>query len=86
MIIKQVFERYPGNPGEFIQVIPEKCTGCGLCKKFCTMGVWIQEGNIFKPLNLNNCVECGACWNICKSDAIIYQEPRGGTGVKFSLG
>jgi ferredoxin-like protein FixX len=52
-------EYRPGERGEFIQVIEERCTGC---------------------------VECGACWNVCESDAVVFGEPRGGTGVKFAYG
>lgn len=77
---------YSGERGEFIKVIEEKCTGCGQCAKFCTRDVWKADGKIYRPINLKDCVECGACWNICAADAIIFGDPKGGTGVKFTHG
>ncbi|MCF2141470.1 MAG: 4Fe-4S binding protein [Candidatus Lokiarchaeota archaeon] len=86
MQIEMKFRYYDGDPGEFIKVIEDKCTGCGQCAKFCTTRVWEKVGKIYKPINLSNCVECGACWNVCMADAIDFGEPHGGTGVKFSYG
>ncbi len=77
---------YDGDPGNFIRVKEENCTGCGLCAKFCVRKVWVKQENKYFPINLKDCVECGACWNICAADAIIFNEPKGGTGVKFSYG
>ncbi len=80
------FHYYEGERGEFIQVIEERCIGCGQCAKFCTTGVWEKIDKIYKPIHLKKCAECGACWNVCDADAIIFGEPRGGTGVKFTHG
>ncbi len=77
---------YPGDTGEFIRVDESKCTGCGECAKFCTRGVWQPYGNIYRPLKLKVCVECGACWNVCEYGAVIFEEPKGGTGVRFTYG
>jgi NAD-dependent dihydropyrimidine dehydrogenase PreA subunit len=76
----------PGDTGKFIDVDEDKCTGCGDCAKLCTMDVWKQEGDIFRPARLDQCAECGACWNVCEADAVLFGEPKGGTGVKFSYG
>jgi MinD superfamily P-loop ATPase len=77
---------YRGQTGEFIKVHPERCTGCGLCARFCARGVWVREGEIYRPRNLARCAECGACWNVCAADAVDFGEPRGGTGVRFLYG
>ncbi len=77
---------YPGETGEFIRVDEVKCTGCGACAKFCARGVWRKEGAVYRPRGLKLCAECGACWNACPADAVLFSEPRGGTGVRFSLG
>ena len=76
----------PGERGEFIRVDPDKCTACGRCATFCTRDVWVQDGQVFTPRNLKSCVECGACWNVCDYDAVLFGEPRGGTGVRFAYG
>ena len=77
---------YPGDTGEFLAVDEEKCTGCGHCAKFCARGVWVQDGGVYRPKNRKACAECGACWNVCTSDAVLYGEPVGGTGVRFTYG
>jgi ferredoxin len=79
-------EYYRGQTGEFIKVRPERCTGCGRCALYCARGVWVQEGEIYRPRNLARCAECGACWNVCAADAVDFGEPRGGTGVRFLYG
>lgn len=79
-------EYYNGETGEFIKVNEDNCIGCGECAKFCMRNVWKKEGKIYRPKNLKNCVECFACWNVCDYDAVIAEEPKGGTGVRFSYG
>jgi geranylgeranyl reductase family protein len=77
---------YEGDTGEFIKVDEEKCIGCGKCAQFCTRNVWVQEGKVYRPINLKACAECGACWNVCPEDAVIFGDPKGGTGVRFEYG
>ena len=86
MKLEMKVEYRPGERGEFIRVIEERCTGCGECAKFCTRDVWEKEGAVFRPRRLERCVECGACWNVCEPDAVVFGEPRGGTGVRFTYG
>jgi len=76
----------PGERGEFIRVVADRCTACGNCETFCVRGVWEQTAKIYEPVNLHKCVECGACWNACPADAVEFDEPPGGTGVRFSFG
>ena len=76
----------PGERGEFIRVIADRCTACGACAEFCVRGVWHASGDIYEPVNLSECIECGACWNACPADAVEFDEPPGGTGVRFSYG
>jgi NAD-dependent dihydropyrimidine dehydrogenase PreA subunit len=79
-------EYYPGERGDFLGVDEKACTGCGDCAKFCPRDVWVEESPVFKPKNIDACVECGACWNICSFDAVRFSEPAGGTGVIFGYG
>lgn len=75
-----------GDRGAFIRVVADRCTACGNCATFCVRGVWQETGEIYEPVNLADCVECGACWNVCPADAVEFDEPPGGTGVRFSYG
>jgi len=71
------------DPLQFIRVIEEKCVACGNCADICPQSVWQKVGDIYKPVNYRDCSECGACWDVCEAEAIILDEPRGGTGVIF---
>lgn len=86
MKFEMKIDYYEGDTGEFVRVDESKCTACGECAKFCPRKVWVQDGKIYRPSNLKDCVECGCCWNVCNFDAVIFEEPRGGTGVRFELG
>jgi NAD-dependent dihydropyrimidine dehydrogenase PreA subunit len=86
MKLEMKVARYPGDTGEFLRVDVGRCSGCGDCAKFCARGVWQRNGNIYTPQRLALCVECGACWNICPSEAVLFGEPCGGTGVRFRFG
>jgi ferredoxin-like protein FixX len=77
---------YPGDPGEFLSVIEGRCTACGRCARFCARNVWEKAGAVYRPVRIKECVECGACWNVCRDDAVVFGEPHGGTGVRFSYG
>ncbi len=60
----------------FIEYIDkEKCTGCGMCVKVCSRGVYaIQELNgrkISVVVNAGNCVGDGSCHMVCKPKAMV---------------
>jgi NAD-dependent dihydropyrimidine dehydrogenase PreA subunit len=86
MKLEMKLARYPGDTGEFLQVLSERCTGCGACQRFCARGVWRKNGKGYVPARPGECAECGACWNACPADAVLFGEPRGGTGVRFTHG
>lgn len=48
----------------------EKCKGCSLCKKNCP--VECITGEVKKPheIDIDKCVRCGNCMNICRFDAV----------------
>ncbi|MDD2476466.1 MAG: 4Fe-4S dicluster domain-containing protein [Dysgonamonadaceae bacterium] len=53
----------------------DKCTGCGKCLKFCTMGA-ISIFNKKAIINANECIDCGVCLRlgVCEYDAFFMEE------------
>jgi NAD-dependent dihydropyrimidine dehydrogenase PreA subunit len=85
-------EKIPGvewadGTGNFITIDEEKCDGCTYCVRVC-------PGRVFKfnknkkafVANLGNCLECGACFIVCETDAINFSWPAGGTGYRSDWG
>jgi len=59
----------------------EKCTGCGKCAEFCTLGTYVLEdkNGERKPIvkNPNNCVVlCSGCDSICSTHAITHPSKK----------
>lgn len=55
-----------------IEVITEKCVGCGLCVKSCAYEA-ITIKDKLAEINIDKCVLCGACVQACPFDAIIIR-------------
>jgi ferredoxin len=51
-------------------VLPEKCIGCGACKRACP--VHCISGARKEPHQIvqKNCIKCGTCMSVCKFSAI----------------
>ncbi len=58
----------------------QACSGCGECVPYCTVGAIALEDDGIARVDLEECVECGACLRaeVCPTDA-FYQQPLEGT-------
>ena len=86
--LSEISERAPGDPGDFIKVNPNKCTGCRKCILVCVVNLWKIRGGIASISDdyKEKCLECGACYSVCDIMAIEWSYPAGGTGVVYKQG
>lgn len=50
---------------------PEKCVGCGACKKNCPVAAIEGEKKKVHEINQDLCIKCGKCYTVCKFDSVI---------------
>lgn len=55
----------------------ELCTGCGMCEVVCPHAVFGMNSGKAHIVDLNDCMECGACALNCKSGAIFVKSGVG---------
>lgn len=60
-----------------LSLVPEKCTGCGLCTEVCPHGVLVIEEKKAKITDRDRCMECGACMTNCAFGAVTVDKGVG---------
>lgn len=53
------------------EIIPDKCTGCMVCKRGCPVEAIEGEKKMPHFIKQEPCIKCGDCYAKCKFDAII---------------
>ena len=53
------------------EVLPDECTGCGVCKKLCPVGAIKGEATEAHRIDKDKCIKCGLCMEKCKYNAIV---------------
>ena len=60
-----------------IQVVPEKCTGCGMCLEVCPHNVFTLKDKKAVIVDRDGCMECGACALNCAFGALSVDKGVG---------
>ncbi len=60
-----------------LKLDPNLCTGCGLCTDVCPHAVFEIRNRKARIVDLNDCMECGACALNCQFDAITVKSGVG---------
>ena len=53
-----------------IQINPDECKACGLCKRNCPVQAIEGEAREKRVINQDKCIKCGTCINVCPFHAI----------------
>lgn len=59
-----------------------RCTGCGMCPTVCPHAVWAIDEQKARIVDLDGCMECGACAKNCPAEAI---QVRAGVGCAYAI-
>ena len=62
------------GPKKKVVIDPDKCKGCGKCKRNCPMEAISGEVKQPHTVDTEKCITCGACWSNCPFDAITVVE------------
>ncbi|MCK4800615.1 MAG: NADH-quinone oxidoreductase subunit NuoF [Anaerolineales bacterium] len=55
------------------EIVPDRCTGCGLCLKECTTEAIIGEKKVVHVIDQSKCIQCGACYDVCNLGAVLVK-------------
>jgi len=53
--------------------ITDECILCGSCEPECEVGA-ISEGDDIYVIDASKCTDCGACADVCPTDACVPDE------------
>lgn len=69
-------------PTHGIASIKERCIACGMCDRYCEVGVPVKsfalKGEFFSMDN-SSCIGCGVCITVCPTDVLRFANQRGKT-------
>lgn len=76
-------------PESHISIAHELCENCQrrICLTICPAETYTWDEEKSKVIiNSENCLECGSCWVACEWDAIEWNNPPEGYGIRYKHG
>jgi NAD-dependent dihydropyrimidine dehydrogenase PreA subunit len=73
--------KYPANLTT-LTYAAEKCTGCGRCLEVCPHNVFVLQERRAQIMDIDRCMECGACALNCDFGALAV---KSGVGCAAAL-
>ena len=69
-----------------VELVPEKCTGCGKCVNYCSIGAITMQDHL-PAFDKSICIRCAGCEEFCPESAIAvnemgYKVVVGGSGAR----
>jgi dissimilatory sulfite reductase (desulfoviridin) alpha/beta subunit len=69
-----------------VELVPEKCTGCGKCANYCSIGAITMKDHL-PVFDKSICIRCAGCEEFCPESAITvnemgYKVVVGGSGAR----
>ncbi len=61
-----------------------KCSGCGICVARCPVGTIAME-NKKAEINMDGCIRCGTCHDVCPAEAVRHDAERTPGDIKRNL-
>jgi len=55
------------------EIIPEPCTGCTLCARYCPVEAISGEKGGVHVIDESICIRCGVCRDVCNFDAVVVR-------------
>jgi NAD-dependent dihydropyrimidine dehydrogenase PreA subunit len=65
-----------------LRLDPSRCGGCGVCVEVCPHAVFRVDGHQAHIVDLDLCMECGACAKNCAANALTV---RAGVGCAAAV-
>ena len=65
-----------------LELDKDKCTGCTMCVQVCPHDVFEMKGLKVEIINLDGCMECGACAVNCPFSALTVSP---GVGCAYAI-
>jgi NAD-dependent dihydropyrimidine dehydrogenase PreA subunit len=56
-----------------LKLDPSKCTGCGMCVEVCPHAVFAVKNRKARIVDMDACMECGACARNCAAGALTVK-------------